>query len=1436
MLSVGTSYVDDTLYDVDGGDLEIGDEVIFAYEEVGETTGLTYGTDAFSSIGDAIGATDSGGTVNVATGLYAESVTIDRALVLDGVTGTASDVVIDPPSGNGITLAADGITVRDLKVTDAFDGIAGDGVDGVSAVTLNNVETIDNTRYGVVLTDIGALSVTDMVVDGNADGGLHVEGAASVLVDGGAFTDNDSGVYLADVTGDVDVLGVTFDQNPNEGLLVVGAGSVTIDGGLFTNNDSGALLLNVTGAVDVLGATVDGNVNDGLGVSGADSVAIDGGSFTGNGQGISLSSITGAVALTDITADANLSQSGLDLSGAASVVVSGGSFSSNAYAGIRVSGVSGTVDVNGGMVADWNMDSGLYVSSSGAVTISGANSFSGNNYGVYLDSGISGAQSITGATFTSNMTAALHVDDGDAAIGQDDANPATYSNTFVDNMVGVEITGGTVTIEDNFFNMSWLQGILVAGVSTVNITNNLMTDNVEGILVSDGTVTVSDCTMSGPWMFSGFTLMGGVTTITQNLLIGGDGVYYGGDGIYALGPAQARIIDNPAITGWIHGLTIAGATVMIENNNLNGNEIGVALTGECLVDIGQLPGSTDDFTGLGVSSGGNDFSEYTPAGAYFSAILNHKYHESEPVSGPQGIPIDTPAFGNTWYSVNPADIEDVIYHDPDRTLYTFVDYAVLSDLNVAMVDDPVGEGAIATLSGSFVNDPQEHTVVIDWGDTTSDTVVIEQSIITFDVDHVYADQGDYTINVTLTDSQGGELTDFTTVGILNVDPTITEMNAEDGDEGQLLAFSATATDPGDDTLTYTWDFGDESETQSGTDVSHTYDDDGLYTVTLTVTDEDGGETIQTAPVTVDNVAPTVSILGAPAEPQIGVPIDLSASVTDPGVLDTHTYAWSVTLDGAPYADGIDPTFSFTPADTGIYVVTLTVTDDDDGEGTDSIDVELSNQIPTVAADNPLVVVDEGTTATNTGTFEDLDVDDDVTITASAGTVTKTGTHAGTWSWSYDTTDGPYEETLTITADDGRGGVATTTFELTVDNVAPTLDDAPLAVEENTLDGTVVGTIVATDPGDDAVTYSVVGGTGTTAFAVDSETGEITVADQTELDYEYLTSFTLEVEAVDEDGGTDTGTITIDLINRPSITGAVFVDVNEDGLYDAQEPAIDDVIIELLDESGNPVLDGEGLPITAVCTDGYYLFEDLVAGTYQLHEIQPTGVDDGAELLGSLGGSIPANDTMQLTLETTDAQDYLFAELGDEVERGDTATVGFWNSWRGRRLIQQSGTGLAQWLTDNFTNVFGDRFEDADGYDVARFFRRQLFFQRGRWSFRPARVDAEFMATAMATYFTNVNLAGSIAVGYGFNVTETGIGANVVNVGNAGAAFGVDNGTDLTIMQLLQATDSMTDVPDNIDGYAHVYDQDGNGWISFEEFELRWLARWTYWVINISGRL
>ena len=233
-------------------------------------------------------------------------------------------------------------------------------------------------------------------------------------------------------------------------------------------------------------------------------------------------------------------------------------------------------------------------------------------------------------------------------------------------------------------------------------------------------------------------------------------------------------------------------------------------------------------------------------------------------------------------------------------------------------------------------------------------------------------------------------------------------------------------------------------------------------------------------------------------------------------------------------------------------------------------------------------------------------------------------------------------------------------------------------------------------------------------------------------------------------------------------------------------------------------------------------------------MQPDGVVDGAEQLGSLGGTIVANDLMEVTLGEFDGLDYNFAELGNGLTSGDTANIAFWQNRNGKKLIEAGGTALADWLTDNFGNIFGDEFEGADGKDVAKFYKKELFKQKSKKNSGPAKVDAQFMATALAVFFTSSDLAGNVAARYGFNVTAAGIGGSIFNVGAAGAAFEVADNADVSIMQLLLATNGLTDRPDRRNGFASIYDINGDGKIDSNERNLRTLANRVYKSINTFG--
>ena len=190
------------------------------------------------------------------------------------------------------------------------------------------------------------------------------------------------------------------------------------------------------------------------------------------------------------------------------------------------------------------------------------------------------------------------------------------------------------------------------------------------------------------------------------------------------------------------------------------------------------------------------------------------------------------------------------------------------------------------------------------------------------------------------------------VTISNVAPTVNAGADQTVDEGSVVSFSGGFTDPGDDTHTIEWSFGDGSPAVTGTlTPTHVYADDGIYTVTLTVTDDDGGTNSDTLTVTVENVAPSItSLFTSQSNPQFILSdvheISFTVEFTDPGWLDTHVALWDygdgTVVPGCVTEENLFPdstgtvTGTHTYAAPGSYTVKLTVTDDDGGFTTDSI--------------------------------------------------------------------------------------------------------------------------------------------------------------------------------------------------------------------------------------------------------------------------------------------------------------------------------------------------------------------------------------------------------------------------------------------------------------------------------------------------------------------
>ena len=230
--------------------------------------------------------------------------------------------------------------------------------------------------------------------------------------------------------------------------------------------------------------------------------------------------------------------------------------------------------------------------------------------------------------------------------------------------------------------------------------------------------------------------------------------------------------------------------------------------------------------------------------------------------------------------------------------------------NVVLGVADADESDVVTLNGSFF-DPgifDTHTVDIDWGDGSSDTIPLGTNILTFNKSHRYLNNlpggAPYTIGVTVTDKDGDSSSGQIGVTVRNVAPNglflSTSAVLSTIDENETVTIDGVFFDPGTldaHQVQINWSDG-QIETLSVVPFARTFTathkfldnlpNDSPYTITAIVTDSDGDSGVGSVPLTVRNVPPRFSAVFLP--PNVvdeGDTIVVSGFFDDPGTKDTH---------------------------------------------------------------------------------------------------------------------------------------------------------------------------------------------------------------------------------------------------------------------------------------------------------------------------------------------------------------------------------------------------------------------------------------------------------------------------------------------------------------------------------------------------------------------
>lgn len=565
-------------------------------------------------------------------------------------------------------------------------------------------------------------------------------------------------------------------------------------------------------------------------------------------------------------------------------------------------------------------------------------------------------------------------------------------------------------------------------------------------------------------------------------------------------------------------------------------------------DLNLMDRSTSTINGIWSDGrGGTTEPQWVASGAFSADLF-------PPTAIAQNISVSLDAAGNVSITTTQVDNGSNDNQTAIGDLILALDISVFdcTDIGantvVLTVTDEAGKSATSSATVTILDDllPITSTIDIsvsldaagnativpadvDNGSSDNCSVNLSLDLTTFDC----TDVGANTVTLTATDNAGNSTNATATVTVVdNMDPVVIaqDISVSLDASGNVTIAPAEVDNGSSDNCTA--DLNLDSTSFDCTDI-------GANTVSLTVTDNAGNNVSTTAIVTVvDDLAPIT------VTQDISVVLDVfgNAAIVAADVDNGSSDNCSVNLS-------LDIT-NFDCANIGVNTVMLTSTDDA-GNSTDATAIVTvnDNSLPAVLTQDVTVILDtDGLGVITTGDI-DNGTTDNCTFTLSLDITDFTTSELGT-------------NTVTLTATDASGNAASNSAIVTVQsgNLPPDFFFTYF-LDENSLFGKRIGTVVATDPEGDLLTYTILSGNTNDAFAIGSSSGDLTVNSQEALDFETTPVFNLNVQADDGNGGISMVSITINLndLNEEMVT-AVEEDLEEIRIY--PNPAHESLYIEL----------------------------------------------------------------------------------------------------------------------------------------------------------------------------------------------------------------------------------------------------------------------------------
>lgn len=196
--------------------------------------------------------------------------------------------------------------------------------------------------------------------------------------------------------------------------------------------------------------------------------------------------------------------------------------------------------------------------------------------------------------------------------------------------------------------------------------------------------------------------------------------------------------------------------------------------------------------------------------------------------------------------------------------------------------------------------------------------------------HTFAEDGTYSVSLTVTDVGGA--TALATQGV-EVSARVTPTAAFDATcEALRCTFTDVSVDPDELIEGHFWEFGD-GVTSNGSGPTHTYEEAGTYTVSLTILGASGALSSISGTVEVESAKPPSASFTFECDERSCAFVD-GSTAGDGAIASWH---W----DFGDGSDASEQNPSHTYATAGTYSVTLTVTDDGGVSDTSTRDIEVN---------------------------------------------------------------------------------------------------------------------------------------------------------------------------------------------------------------------------------------------------------------------------------------------------------------------------------------------------------------------------------------------------------------------------------------------------------------------------------------------------------------